>query len=45
MYFLNKIVFVPGKPFQPSIMFTGEAGDYPSEAPPRINTLPYYENS
>jgi hypothetical protein len=26
-------VFVPGKPFQPSLMFAGKAGAYPSEAP------------
>jgi hypothetical protein len=25
-------VFVPGKPFQPSLMFAGKAGGYPSEA-------------
>ncbi len=25
--------FVPGKPFQPSLMFAGKAGAYPSEAP------------
>jgi len=24
-HFRNKLVFVPGKPFQPSIMFVGEA--------------------
>jgi hypothetical protein len=26
-------MFVPGKPFQPSLMFAGKAGAYPSEAP------------
>jgi hypothetical protein len=26
-------VFVPGKPFQPSLMFAGKAGAYWSEAP------------
>jgi hypothetical protein len=26
-------VFVPGKPFQPSLMFAGKAGTYPSVAP------------
>jgi hypothetical protein len=31
-------VFVPGKPFQPSLMFAGKAGAYPIEA------LAYYEN-
>ncbi len=25
-------VFVPGKPFQPSQMFSGKVGAYPSEA-------------
>ncbi len=25
-------MFVPGKPFQPSLMFVGKAGGYPSEA-------------
>jgi hypothetical protein len=25
-------VFVPGKPFQPSLMFAGKAGTYPSGA-------------
>ncbi len=32
-------VFVPGKPLQPSLMFLGEAGAYPSEAPFRCSTL------
>ncbi len=26
-------VFVPGKPFQPSLLFAGKAGAYPSEVP------------
>ncbi len=26
-------MFVPGKPFQPSLMFAGKAIAYPSEAP------------
>jgi hypothetical protein len=26
-------VFVSGKPFQPSLMFVGKVGAYPSEAP------------
>jgi hypothetical protein len=32
-------VFVLGKPFQPSLMFEGKAGAYPSEAPFRRSTL------
>jgi len=32
-------VFVPGKPFQPSIMFAGKTGAYPSEAHFRCSTL------
>jgi hypothetical protein len=32
-------VFVPGKPFQPSLMFAGKAGAYPSETPFRCSTL------
>jgi hypothetical protein len=32
-------VFVPGKPFQPSLMFAGKAGAYPSEAPFTCCTL------
>ncbi len=28
--FRNKLVFVPGKPFQPSLMFVGKARAYPS---------------
>jgi len=32
-------VFVPGKPFQPSLMFAGKAGAYPSEASFRCSTL------
>ncbi len=32
-------VFVPGKPFQPSLIFESEAGKYPSEAPFRYITL------
>jgi hypothetical protein len=31
-------VFVPGKPFQPSLMFGGKAGAYPREAPFRCYT-------
>jgi hypothetical protein len=48
-------VFDSGKPFQPSLMFAGKAGVYPSEAPenirpgwkglPGTNTLAYYEIS
>ncbi len=26
----NKLMFVSGKPFQPSLMFTSKAGAYPS---------------
>ncbi len=26
-------MFVPGKPFQPNLMFVGKTGAYPSEAP------------
>ncbi len=33
-------MFVPGKPLQPSLMFVGKAGAYPSEAPFQA----YYEN-
>jgi hypothetical protein len=33
------ILFVPGKPFQPSLMFAGKAGAYPNEAPFRCSTL------
>jgi hypothetical protein len=36
---LNKLVFVPGKPFLLSLMFAGKAGTYPSEAPFRCSTL------
>jgi hypothetical protein len=35
IYFRNKLLFVPGKPFQPSLMFAGKSGAYPSEAPCR----------
>jgi hypothetical protein len=31
---LKARAFVPGKPFQPSLMFVGKARAYPSEAPP-----------
>ncbi len=39
-------VFVPGKPFQPSLMFAGKAVAYQSEAPfkvlhSRIGSWPY----
>ncbi len=30
---LVNLVFVPSKPFQPSLMFAGKDGAYPSEAP------------
>jgi hypothetical protein len=32
-------LFVPDKPFQPSLMFAGKARAYPSEAPFRCSTL------
>ncbi len=32
-------VFVPGKPFQPGIVFVGKAGAYPSELTFRYSTL------
>jgi hypothetical protein len=31
--------FVPDKPFQPSLMFSGKDGAYPSKAPFRCSTL------
>jgi hypothetical protein len=34
-------MFVPGKLFQPSLMFVGKTGAYPSEAPFRCSTLGY----
>ncbi len=34
-------MFLPGKPFQSSIMFAGKAGAYPSEAPFRYSNLGY----
>ncbi len=37
--FLNKLVFVPGKPFQPSLMFAGKTGVYLSEAPFRCSNI------
>ncbi len=33
-------VFIPGKPFQPSLMFVGKAGALPFQG----QTLAYYEN-
>ncbi len=32
-------MFVPGKPFQPSITVAGKAGAYPSEAPIRFSSI------
>ena len=32
-------MFVPSKPFQPSLIFVGKAGAYPSEQPFRCSTL------
>jgi hypothetical protein len=37
--FRNKLVFAPGKPFQPSLMFAGKVGACPSEEPSRFSTL------
>jgi hypothetical protein len=34
-------VFVPGKPLQPSLMFAGKTGAYPSEAPFRVGPQPH----
>ncbi len=33
MYVSNKLVFVPGRPFQTNLMFAIKARAYPSEAP------------
>jgi len=38
MAFHIKLVFVPCKPFQPSLMFAGKARAYPSEARFRCST-------
>jgi hypothetical protein len=40
----NKLVFVPGKPFQPSLMFAGKAGAEHLKGVPGTNTLAYYKN-
>jgi hypothetical protein len=37
-------MFVPGKPFQRSLMFAGKAGAYPSEAHFRCSAHAYFEN-
>ncbi len=39
MNFRNELVFVPGKPFQPSLIFVSKDGDYPSEAHFKCFTL------
>ncbi len=39
MDFQNKLVFVLGKPFQPSLEFEGKARAYASEAPFRLSTV------
>ncbi len=39
MDFHTELVFVPGKPFKPSLMFAGKARAYPSEAPFRDSRL------
>jgi hypothetical protein len=37
----NKLVFVPGRPFQPSLMFTSRAGSYLSGTPPGLTLKRY----
>ncbi len=37
--FQPSLMFVPGNPFQPSLMFVGKARAFPSEAPYRCYTL------
>ena len=37
--FRNKLVFAPGKPFQPSLMFAGKDRAYPSGVPFKSSTL------
>jgi hypothetical protein len=37
--FCNKLVFAPGKLFQPSQMFVGESRTHPSEVPFKWYTL------
>jgi hypothetical protein len=40
MNFPNKLEYLfPGKPLEPSLMFAGKAGAYPSEAPFRCSTI------
>ncbi len=39
MNVLNKSVFVPGKPFQASLVFASKAEANPSEAPLQCSTL------
>jgi hypothetical protein len=34
-------MFVPGKPFQPSLMFASKAESYPSGEPEKSYTWPY----
>jgi len=38
MDFRYNLVLVRGKPFQPSLVWAGKAGTYPSEAPLRCST-------
>jgi hypothetical protein len=38
-FFKQARVFVPGKPFKPSLMFVDKDGAYRSEAPFRCSTL------
>jgi hypothetical protein len=39
LIFIKARAFVPGKPFQPSLMFVGKTEAYPSVAPVRCSTL------
>ncbi len=39
--FCNMLVFFPGKPFQPSLVFASKARAYLSEAPFTYSTLEY----
>jgi hypothetical protein len=38
MDFRNKLVFIPGKPFQPSLMSNGA---YPSQLHSKVGSWPY----
>jgi hypothetical protein len=39
VFFLYHREFVPGKPFQPSLLFTSMAGAYPSDVPFMYSSL------